>query len=190
MMRRTAFGEQTEDHFLMMKGEVMPSIRIVKDPVPSRWIYIAAGVVTLILLLLVFGKFYWASRPAGNVAEQPRLERALRAGASEFDEVRSRILVEKPQATIAPRALGDKVVELTTSVRNETGRTINGLALRGAVLDPQGTALRERTVVIVPAQQAVLAPGETMNVRILLEGLDPNSERADTHVEITGVSLG
>ena len=167
----------------------MPNLRTVKDPVQSRWIYIAAGIVTLMLLLLVLGKFYWASRPAGNVAEQPRLEGALRAGASEFDEIRPHILVEKPQATIAPRALGDKVVELTTQVRNETGRTINGLELRGAVLDSQGMAIRERTVVVVPAQQAALAPGETMNVRILLEGLDPNSDRADTHVEVTGVSL-
>ena len=167
----------------------MPNLRTVKDPFQSRWIYIAAGIVTLMLLLLVLGKFYWASRPAGNVAEQPRLEGALRAGASEFDEVRPLILVEKPQATIAPRALGDKVVELTTQVRNETGRTINGLELRGSVLDSQGTALRERTVVVVPAQQAALAPGETMNVRILLEGIDPNSDRADTHVEVTGVSL-
>ncbi len=168
----------------------MPSIRTVKDPVRSRWIYIAAGVGTLILLLLVLGKFYLASQPAGNVAEQPRLEGALRAGASEFDEIRPHILVEKPQATIAPRALGDKVVELTTAVRNETGRTINGLELRGAVLDAQGAVIRERTVVVVPAQQVALAPGETMNVRILLEGLDPNSDRADTHVEVTGVSLG
>ena len=167
----------------------MPNLRTVEEPVRSRWIYIAAGVGTLILLLLVFGKFYWASRPAGNVAEQPRLEGALRAGASEFDEVRPLILVEKPQATIAPRALGDKVVELTTRVRNETGRTINGLELRGAVLDSQGAAIRERTVVVVPAQQAALAPGETMHVRILLEGLDPNSDRADMHVEVTGLSL-
>ena len=167
----------------------MPNLRTVKEPVLSRWIYIAVGVGTLILLLLVFGKFYWASRPASSVMEKPRLEGALRAGASEFDEVRPRILVEKPQATIAPRALGDEVVELTTSVRNETGRTINGLELRGAVLDSQGAAIRERTVVIVPAQQAALAPGETMNVRILLEGVDPNSDRTDRHVEVTGVSL-
>ena len=75
-------------------------------------------------------------------------------------------------------------------MRNETGRTINGLELRGAVLDAQGAVIRERTVVVVPAQQVALAPGETMNVRILLEGLDPNRDRADTHVEVTGVSLG
>lgn len=167
----------------------MPNLRTIDDPVWSRWIYVAAGVVTLVLALLVLAKFQWASQPPAAVAEQPRLDGALRAGTAEFDELRSRIVVEKPQASAAQRALGDKVVELTASVRNETGRTINGLELRGAVLDSRGTAVRERTVIVVPAQQAALAPGETMNVRIVLEGVDPGSDRAETNVEVTGVKL-
>jgi hypothetical protein len=167
----------------------MPNLRTLKEPVLTRWIYAAAAVGTLLLLLLVLGKFYLVSRPAAEVAE-PRLEGALRPGAAEFDEHRPRIVLERPRAAVAPRALGDRVVELNTSVRNETGRAISGLELRGAVLDSRGEAVRERTVIVVPGQRTALAPGETMDVRILLEGLDPDSDRAETRVEVTGFRLG
>ena len=51
----------------------------------------------------------------------------------------------------------------------------------------QRSALRERTVVLVPTRQTALEPGETIGVRVLLEGIRPESERGGVLMDITGV---
>ncbi|HEV2764417.1 MAG TPA: hypothetical protein VGV38_15670 [Pyrinomonadaceae bacterium] len=107
----------------------------------------------------------------------------------EFEQLRERIVVERLAATEAPRSLNDLVVELNGTVRNTTERTVSGLEVRGAVLDARRSALRERTVVVVPARQAAVEPGEAINVRILLEGIRPEAERADVLMEVTGVRV-
>jgi hypothetical protein len=45
----------------------------------------------------------------------------------------------------------------------------------------------ERTLIVVPAQQATLKPDETVSVRVLLEGIKPEAERANTRLEVTGL---
>ena len=55
------------------------------------------------------------------------------------------------------------------------------------ILDALSTPLRERTVVVVPARQAALEPGEAINVSILLEGVSPEAERAAHVMEVTGL---
>jgi hypothetical protein len=72
-------------------------------------------------------------------------------------------------------------------VRNETGRTVTGLELRGVILDALSTPLRERTVVVVPVRQAALEPGERINVSILLEGVSHEAGRAAHVLEVTGL---
>ena len=59
--------------------------------------------------------------------------------------------------------------------------------MRGVVLDSEGVTVGERNVVVIPARQTVLEPGEAINVRILLEGIDRESERANLALEVTGV---
>lgn len=164
----------------------MAKIRTVRDASPRFWMYVAAGIVAIILLFVI-GWFYLATEPSPVATDTPRLEGALRAGSPEFEQYRERIVIGAPRAIEAPRALGDMVVELNAAVSNSTGRAINGIELRGAVLDPQGNVIRERTIVPVPSQQSRLAPGETMDARILLEGVDPNTTRAGVRVEVTGV---
>ncbi len=84
----------------------------------------------------------------------------------------------------------DLAIELSATVTNNTGSTITGLELRGAIVDPQGSLVRERTVVVVPAKQTVLEPDEAMTVRVLLEKIDPDSERGHISMEVTALRLG
>ncbi len=161
--------------------------KLVREPNPTRNIYILAAVLAIAIALIVAGLFYRRLTAPPLVVEEPRLEGALRAGAPEFEEMKDRILVAEPQATEAPRALGDIVMELTTQVHNQTGRTITGLELRGAVVDRNSLPIRERTVVVVPTQQAALEPNERISVRILIENINPEAERAAVQVDVTGV---
>jgi hypothetical protein len=144
-------------------------------------------VVAIIAALVIAVFFYFlmrASTTGGNV--DPVLEGAIRAGSHEWEQNRSKIVLDKPEADEAKRALGDIVMNLQTTVRNFTGRTLNGLEVRGAVVDHQGKAVKERTLVVVPMRQPELPPNQTMVVAVRLEGMKDSDDRANITMEVTG----
>jgi hypothetical protein len=75
---------------------------------------------------------------------------------------------------------------LHTTVRNVTGKTLNGLEIRAAVVDHQGNAVKQRTVVVIPTRQPELAPNKTMPVQVMLEGMSDTDDRANIKMEVTG----
>lgn len=153
-----------------------------------RRVYLAAGFFIVASAVVVAGLIFpGPTRSPTSTGETPRLEEALRAGAPEFERYRERLVIGNPTATASSRTLGDFVVELKTSVRNETGRRLHGLEMRGVVINAQGMPVGERTAIIIPAQQAVLEPGEEMNVRLLIESVSPDAERAGARLEVTGL---
>jgi len=154
-----------------------------------RWpVIIVAAAITSVIVLVTTGVIHLATTQPyqGRVLEQ-RLEGAIRRESPGFDELSGLLVVEQLVAAEAPRPLNDQAVEITGTVRNATGRTVTGLELRGVILDALSIPLRERTVVVVPARQAALEPGEAINVSILLEGVSPEAKRAAHVLEVTGV---
>jgi hypothetical protein len=59
--------------------------------------------------------------------------------------------------------------------------------MRGAIVDAQNSTVRQRTVMVIPARQTALEPGEAIGVRVLLESIREDSERADMVLEVTGI---
>jgi hypothetical protein len=153
-----------------------------------RMIYI---VIIGVSVLLIAGLIYVATRPStnGNAAgQQQRLEGGLRAGSPEFEQYRERIVLDKPEATEAARPIGDIVMRLTSTARNFTGRTINGLEVYAAVVDSQGKPVKERTVVAIPKPgQTELDPNRTIEVPVMLEGMKKEDDRANIKMEVTAV---
>ena len=145
-------------------------------------------VVAIIAALVIAVFFYFllrASSAGGNV--DPVLEGAIRAGSPEWEQHHSKIVLDAPEADEAKRALGDIVMNLQTTVRNFKGRTLNGLEVRAAVVDHQGKAVKERTVVVVPTpRQTELEPNRTMVVAVRLEGMKDSDDRANIRMEVTG----
>jgi hypothetical protein len=154
-----------------------------------RWpILILAAVITALLAILTAGLYYAAmTRSGAGSYTEPRLEGALQAGQQEFEEIRGHIGIEELVGTEKVHPFDTLAVAMTATVRNNTGRTISGLELRGAILDRENSSVRERTVVIIPRQQKILASGEGINTRILLDGLDKDSDRAHLVLEVTAI---
>lgn len=161
---------------------------LIREP-DLRWpLILVAAVITTLLVIVTAGVMQLSlTRPAVSLTAEPRLEGALRPEMPEFEQLREKIVVGEPVAMEATRPPGDLAVEVSATVRNATGRTLNGLEMRGAVLNAQGAALRERTVIVVPTRQTALEPGEAMGVRILLEGVRPEAVRAGVLMEVSGV---
>ncbi|HEV7857419.1 MAG TPA: hypothetical protein VGO91_02100 [Pyrinomonadaceae bacterium] len=162
--------------------------RNIAEPDGSRRIIFI--VVAVISLLLILGLFFWmrsASKTVAGDTQQQRLEGGIRAGTPEFEQYRQKVIRDAPEATQAKRALGDIVMTLTTTVRNFSGRTLNGLEMYVAVVDTQGRPVKERTVVVIPTRRPELDNNETMEVPITLERFTESDDRANIKMEITAI---
>ena len=144
-------------------------------------------VVAIAAALLIAVFFYVLMRASGGgTTGEPTLQGAIREGSPQFEEYRSKIVLDDPEATEAKRALGDIVMSLQTTVRNLTGKTLNGLEIHAAVVDYEGKPVKERTVVVVPTRQPELAPNKTMQVNVALDGMSDTDARANIKMEVTG----
>ena len=164
---------------------------LIKEP-ELRWpVVLVAAVVTTFIVLVTAGALRLTlTKPAASPAAQPRLEGAVRPEMPEFERLSEKIIVEQLRATEAPRLLNnDFALEMVATVRNTTDRTLNGLEMRGALVDAGKSVVRERTVLVIPARQIALEPGEAIAVRILLEDIRPESGRAGVLMEVAAVRL-
>ena len=154
-----------------------------------RWpIVLLAAAITTLLAILTAGLYYVAmTGPGVNSYAEPRLEGALQSGQPEFEEFSRHIAIEQLVGTEKVHPFDSLAVAMTATVRNNTGRNISGLELRGAILDRKNSNVRERTVLVIPRQQKVLESGEAINTRILLESIDKDSDRAHLVMEVTAI---
>jgi len=152
-----------------------------------RWpIVILAALLTAAIALL-FAGMYYVTQPIVTSNVEPGLETALYTGQPEFEQFREQIAIEQLVGKEKVHPLNNLAVEITALVRNDTGRKISGLEMRGAIRDAQNSTVRERTVVVIPTRQTILEADEAINVRILLESIDKDSDRAHAVMEITGI---
>ena len=154
-----------------------------------RWpILILAAVITALLAVSAAALYYLVMTQSDLSSNtEPRLEGALQPGQAEFEEFRRHIAIEQLMGTEKVYPFDSLAVAMTATVRNNTGRSISGLELRGAILDRKNSSLRERIVVVIPQRQKILESGEAINTRILLEGIDKDSDRAQLLLEVMAI---
>ena len=117
-----------------------------------RAIFMIAGLVAILLVvgLIVFLKTRPEPQPAGAPVDQ-KLEGGLRAGSPDFEKFRDLIKMDEPIADYADSVAGDVQMNLGTTVRNFTGRTISGLEMKASVVDFEGKPIKERTKIVIPS---------------------------------------
>lgn len=158
----------------------------MEEPESRRTLIIVVAVAAAVVIALFF---YLLMRAGSGGTGEPRLQGAIRPGSAEFETYKTQIVRDDPEAYESPRGLGDIVMYLKTTVRNLSNKTLNGLEVRAAVVDHQGKAVKERTVIIIPARQPELAPNKTLPVQIALEGFSDKDDRANITMEITGLKF-
>lgn len=149
-----------------------------EEPDKSRMVIYAA--LALVGLLLLGGLAYLATRPTQKPGEE-KLAGAIRPGAPDYPG--NRLVMDfdpDENATMGTNALGNYVVTMKPTVRNFTGRTVNGLEFRAAGLDLNGNVMRERTFVT----EDEIEPNKTASPAI---GLNFPNRPAQLKLELTGV---
>lgn len=155
--------------------------RPAEEPDNSR--RIIYGVVALVALALVGGLAYLATRPAAHPGEE-KLAGAIRPGAPDFP-TKERLVVEfepDEDATIGANALGNFVVTMKPTVRNFTGRTVNGLEFHASGLDLNGHVIRQRNFVT----ETEIEPNKVSSPPIGLN-FPADNKPAQLKLELTGV---
>lgn len=125
----------------------------------------------------------------GGDTGQSNAPQLVRAGSPDFDKYQPLIKIDEVEATESPRPVGDIVMTLYGTVRNFTGRTLNGLEVRASVVDLEGNPVKERTLIVIPTKKPELEHNQTMRAQALLEGISKNATRANIKMEVTGISL-
>jgi hypothetical protein len=144
-------------------------------------------VVAVIAAIAIAGLFYFLMRASSRGSAEPTLAGAIRAGAPEFAAYQAKIVLDTPEGDEAHRVVGDIWMNLRTTVRNFTGRTLNGLEIKASVVDHQGKPVKERTVVVLPNDRLTeLAPNKIMPIQVPLEGLTDKDDRANIKMELVG----
>ena len=158
--------------------------RRAEESASHKTLIIVVAVAAAVVIALFF---YVLMRAGGSSGPgEPTLQGAIRTGSPDFDKNKQAIVLDEPEAFEAKRALGDWVMTLKTTVRNLTGKTLNGLEIYAAVVDHQGKAVKERTVVVIPTRQPELPTNKTMEVPVTLEGMKDTDDRANIKMEVTG----
>jgi hypothetical protein len=157
------------------------------EPESHRTLIIVVSIVAAVVIVAFFYLLFLLIGWRGGT--EPTLQSAIRPGSPEFDQYKTQVVMDDPEAFESKRALGDIVMTLKTTVRNLSGKTLNGLEMRAAVVDHQGKAVKERTVVVVPGRVREIPPNKTMEVPITLEGMKDSDDRANIKMEITGLTF-
>ncbi len=148
-------------------------------------------IIALASAVLVAGLIWLATRPRVQNAD-PRLEGAIRPGSTEFAQFADRLILEfdaDQNAVTSERAIGDVVITMLPTVRNFTGRTINGLELRAVGFDLSKQIIKERHFIVIPSRQPTLETNRTMMPSLTFEGIKKDNVPASLKVEITGVKF-
>lgn len=160
----------------------------------QRKLFLVVGLVSAVVLaglaLLFTTEAGRSLLPSSGGAAQERLEGALRPGSPGFDEALGRLMVDfnaDEDATTSPRPVGDIVISMKPTIRNFTGRAINGLELRATGRDIEGAVVKERNFVVIPTRQPELEPNKTFSPNLLLEGVTRSTMPASLRVEIVAV---
>ena len=74
-------------------------------------------------------------------------------------------------------------------IHNKGDKVINGLEVSVWVVTQFKEKLKEKSVLVIPRQQPVLNPGETIPITLTLDGFDKNDDRADIRWKVTAIRV-
>jgi gas vesicle protein len=127
-------------------------------------------------------------RPSIEEQTNSILAGAIREGTPEFAELSKDIIISTDDRTVeSPTGMGTISMFINGKIRNKGDRTIDILEISVVVVTQFNQVLRERQILVVPVQQALLEPGQTIPVTLTMDGFSKNDDRANIHWKVTAV---
>ena len=133
----------------------------------------------------------WKLQPSMEEQKQAALEGAVREGSPDFETLTKRIVAETDEDNTmqSPIGLGSIMMSIGGKIRNNSDRVVTGLELRVSVLDTFDKVIKDKTLIVVPTQQAKLEPKGEMSVVVRVDGFKPEDDRARIRWKVTAIKV-
>ena len=146
------------------------------------------GGVVIGVALIAAAIYLLSFKPSMDDQTAKILEGSYREGSPEFAAITKDILISTDDNTVeSPTGLGTISMYIKGKIYNKGSKTINTLEVQVAVVTQKNEVLREKKVVVVPVQQTVLAPGETIPITLTLDGFAHKDDRANIRWKVTAI---
>ena len=140
-------------------------------------------------VLVAGGIWLLTFQPTREEQKQQALEGAYLEDSPEFQNYTNNIIIntDTDRTSQARTGLGTILMSIHGDIRNKGNKSINGLEVNVSVVDTLNKVIKEKRVMLVPAQQAVLQPNETMHVSVPLDGFKKEDDRANVRWKVTAI---
>jgi hypothetical protein len=140
-------------------------------------------------VLLIGGAIYLLSfKPPMAEQTAKLLEGSYREGSPEFAALNKDIIIATDDNTVeSPMGLGTVSMFIKGKVRNKGTRNISTLEVNVAVVTQKNEVLREKRILVVPIQQPILGPDQTIPITLTLDGFDRKDDRANIRWKVTAI---
>jgi hypothetical protein len=147
-------------------------------------------VVAILVGVFVMGVAVWVLswKPPMDVQIAQVLEGSFKEGSPEFEELNKDIVLSTDDRTVqSPTGLGTISMFIRGNVRNRGTKTFDILEVNVAVVTQFNDVLKEKKVLVVPVQQPLMGPDETIPVTLALDGFKPSDDRANIRWKVTAI---
>ncbi len=148
-------------------------------------------IALLIAVVVVAGGvgLIWKFQPSMEEQKAIVLEGAIREESPEFAALTRRIIAENDVDNTweSPLGTGFIMMNIAGRIKNLSDRTLTGLELRVSVLDSYGKTVKDKSVIVVPTQQATLEANGTMDVVVRIDGFVKDDDRAKIHWKVVAI---
>jgi hypothetical protein len=144
----------------------------------------------VIVALAVLGIAFWFLSRTPSMEDQTAriLEGSLHPGNPGFDELNKDIIISTDDKTVqSPMGMGTISMFISGKIRNKGTKTIKALEVSVAVVTQFNQVLRERKILVVPVQQPVLGPDQTIPITLTLDGFSREDDRANIRWKVTSI---
>jgi len=150
-------------------------------------IFIVGIVVGLIAVAI--GIWLLTFKPPMDQQVAKILDGAYKEGSSEYQDLNKDIVISRDEKNTveSPTGLGTISVFIRGNVHNKGDKTIDILEVNVAMVTQFKQVLKEKKILVVPVQQAVLGPGETIPITLTLDGFSRDDDRADIRWKVTAI---
>jgi len=144
-------------------------------------VLVAVVAMALAIWLMTF-------RPSMEDQMTQILDGSYREGSPEFEQITKDIVISTgPNTVQSPNGFGRISMFIEGRIRNKGNRVINGLEVNCAVITQFDEIVKEKRVLVVPTQQALLEPNQTIPITLSLDGFDPEDDRANIRWKVTAI---
>lgn len=150
----------------------------------------AVFIVGILVGLVLIGGAIWLLSRKPSMEEQTAkiLQGSYREGSPEFAELNKDIIISTDQGTVqSPTGMGTISMYINGKIRNKGNKTISALEVNVAVVTQFNDVLRERRILVVPVQQPVLGPDQTIPITLTLDGFNKEDDRANIRWKVTAI---